>query len=507
MASNENTKIENIKLEPEILDESEIIKIRREKFKSLVAEGNNPFENVKFVRSHNSKEILENFESLENVAVQIAGRILSKRMMGKASFVNILDNVGNIQLYVKVDNVGESEYENFKKIDIGDIIGISGDVFKTHKGEISINTKKITLLSKSFLPLPEKFHGLKDNDLRYRQRYVDLIANPEVKDCFVKRSKIITAIRSFLDNRGFMEVETPVLDTIAGGANARPFITHHNTLDLDMFMRIAPELYLKRLIVGGFDKVYELGRMFRNEGMDVKHNPEFTMLELYEAYADYNDMMALTENLYEHVLGELKMDNQISYDENLISLKPPFERLTMTNAVKKYVGIDFSNISLEEAVKKAKEKGVNLDKKEKDINLGTLLYETFDQLVEDKLIQPVFITEYPVEVSPLAKRIKGNEKFTYRFEFFIAKREMGNAYSELNDPLDQRSRFEAQAILKNKGDDEAQDTDDDFVRALDYGMPPTGGLGLGIDRMVMLLTGSASIRDVILFPTMKPIKK
>lgn len=486
-------------------DIGEIVRIRREKLENLKNAGENPFENVRFERTHLSNAILSDFDNLEGTSVKIAGRILTRRIMGKASFAHILDGDGKIQVYLKIDAIGADRYEDWKKYDIGDIVGFTGDVFRTHKGEISIAVKSFTLLSKSLLPLPEKFHGLKDNDLRYRQRYVDLIANPEVKKAFISRSKIITAIRRFLDEKDFLEVETPILNTIAGGASARPFVTHHNTLNLDMYMRIAPELFLKRLIVGGFDRVYELGRMFRNEGMDIKHNPEFTMMELYQAYADYNDMMELVENLFAYVAKELGLGEKIVYQGTEIDLSTPWERLTMAQAVEKYVGINFDGLSVEESAALAKSKGVDLDGTPS--TKGNILYTTFDQLVESKLIQPVFITEYPVEVSPLAKRVVGKEEMTYRFEFFIFAREMGNAYSELNDPIDQRSRFEAQMALKNSGDEEAQDTDDDFITALDYGMPPTGGLGIGIDRLVMLLTDCSSIRDVILFPTMKPIKK
>ena len=425
-------------------------------------------------------------------------------MMGKASFAHILDAKGQIQIYVKIDNVGADAYEEWKKADIGDIFGVEGTVFMTHKGEISVSADKMVLLTKSLLPLPEKWHGLKDNDLRYRQRYVDLIANPSVKDAFVMRSRIIKAIRDLLDSKGFVEVETPVLNTLAGGANARPFITHHNTLDLDMYMRIAPELYLKRLIVGGFDKVYEIGKMFRNEGMDVKHNPEFTMMELYEAYADYNDMMDITEEIYAAALKAVGKGNKITYQGTEIDLSFPWQRLTMLEAIKRYTGVDYDKMTAEEALKAALELGVEIDDKKKA--WGNIVYATFDQKVESQLVGPVFITDYPVEESPLTKRKNDDPRLTYRFEFFIYAREMGNAYSELNDPVDQRERFEKQAALRKKGDDEAQMTDDDFVTALEYGLPPTGGLGVGIDRLIMLLTDSASIRDVILFPTMKPKK-
>lgn len=493
--------------EEKLMDEAEYgeqVRIRREKLKNLVAEGKNPFARTKFERTADSAAITADFAAFEGKRVAIAGRVLSRRMMGKASFAHILDAKGQIQIYVKIDNVGADAYEEWKKADIGDIFGVEGTVFMTHKGEISVSAEKMVLLTKSLLPLPEKWHGLKDNDLRYRQRYVDLIANPSVKDAFVMRSRIIKAIRDLLDSKGFVEVETPVLNTIAGGANARPFITHHNTLDLDMYMRIAPELYLKRLIVGGFDKVYEIGKMFRNEGMDVKHNPEFTMMELYEAYADYNDMMDITEEIYAAALKAAGKGNKITYQGTEIDLSFPWQRLTMLEAIKRYTGVDYDKMTAEEALKAALELGVEIDDKKKA--WGNIVYATFDQKVESQLTGPVFITDYPVEESPLTKRKNDDPRLTYRFEFFIYAREMGNAYSELNDPVDQRERFEKQAALRKKGDDEAQMTDDDFVTALEYGLPPTGGLGVGIDRLIMLLTDSASIRDVILFPTMKPKK-
>lgn len=493
--------------EEKLMDEAEYgeqVRIRREKLKNLVAEGKNPFARTKFERTADSAAITADFAAFEGKRVAIAGRVLSRRMMGKASFAHILDAKGQIQIYVKIDNVGADAYEEWKKADIGDIFGVEGTVFMTHKGEISVSAEKMVLLTKSLLPLPEKWHGLKDNDLRYRQRYVDLIANPSVKDAFVMRSRIIKAIRDLLDSKGFVEVETPILNTIAGGANARPFITHHNTLDLDMYMRIAPELYLKRLIVGGFDKVYEIGKMFRNEGMDVKHNPEFTMMELYEAYADYNDMMDITEEIYAAALKAVGKGNKITYQGTEIDLSFPWQRLTMLEAIKRYTGVDYDKMTAEEALKAALELGVEIDDKKKA--WGNIVYATFDQKVESQLVGPVFITDYPVEESPLTKRKNDDPRLTYRFEFFIYAREMGNAYSELNDPVDQRERFEKQAALRKKGDDEAQMTDDDFVTALEYGLPPTGGLGVGIDRLIMLLTDSASIRDVILFPTMKPKK-
>lgn len=491
-------------IEEQELDLSEIIKIRREKLKTLCDRGENPFSEVRFDKDASSSRVLGNFEDLDAKTVKIAGRIVSKRIMGKASFAHILDEEGKIQIYVKVDNLGADAYEDFKKMDIGDIVGVTGEVFMTHKGEVSISAKTILLLCKSLLPLPEKYHGLKDNDLRYRQRYVDLIANPEVKETFVARSKIIKAIRDYLDTESFIEVETPILSTVAGGATARPFITHHNTLDLDMYMRIAPELNLKRLIVGGFERVYEIGRVFRNEGMDVKHNPEFTLMELYQAYADYTDMMTITENIYNSARKALNLSDEIEYQGNKINVKTPWRRLTMTAAVKEFAGVDLENKTDEQAVAIAKSIGIEMPKNKN--TWGNILYEIFDTRVECKLIQPVFITDYPVEVSPLAKRHKDNKNLTYRFEFFMNAWEMGNAYSELNDAIDQKGRFEVQVAQRLSGDDEAQMMDEDFVTALEYGMPPTGGLGIGVDRMVMLFTNMPSIRDVILFPTMKPIR-
>ncbi len=484
-------------------DINEIIKVRREKLQKLCDDGQNPFEVVKYDKTHKSGDIFKNHEKLEaeEVTVRIAGRMVSRRIMGKASFAHVLDMDGTIQVYLRIDELGES-YDEFKKYDIGDIIGVEGKVFITHKGEVSVRASSVKLLSKSLLPLPEKFHGLKDPDLRYRQRYVDLIANPEVKKTFVMRSRIISAIREFLDARDFVEVETPILNTVAGGATARPFITHHNTLDIDMYMRVAPELYLKRLIVGGFERVYELGRTFRNEGMSVKHNPEFTLLEIYQAYTDFEGMIKLTEELYQHIIDKVLGGNyKISYQGTEVDLTRPWAKMTMAEAVKKYVGLDFDNTSLEDIYVQAKEKGIEL---EKGLTWGRALYNVFDEHVEDKLINPTFIIDYPVEVSPLAKRKPTDKRLTERFEFFITGREMGNAFSELNDPIDQKSRFEEQAKKRSQGDEEAQMADSDYVTALEYGMPATGGLGIGIDRLVMLLTDSYSIRDVILFPTMKP---
>lgn len=484
------------------VDVNEVRKVRIEKLNELVAKGENPFEITSYNRTATAGEILADYDKFEGQIVSIAGRLMSKRIMGKASFGHIMDSDGRMQGYFSRDDMGVDEYQAFKKLDVGDIVGIEGFVFKTKTGEISVHVKKVTLLTKSLLPLPEKFHGLKDPELRFRQRYVDLIANPEVKDVFIKRSKIISTIREVLDKKGFIEVETPVLNTLAGGANARPFITHHNTLDIDMYMRIATELHLKRCIVGGFEKVYEIGRQFRNEGMDTKHNPEFTTIELYQAYVDYNEMMNITEELYttaaERVCGGL----DITYQGTPLSLKTPWERLTMVQAVKKYTGLDFDKDPLETLIAKGNEMGLEMSP---DTSWGHALYNIFDAFVEEKLTGPVFITDYPVEVSPLAKKKPSDPRLTERFEFFICASEGGNAFSELNDPIDQRSRFEQQMLAKAKGDDEAQPYDEDFCNALEYGMPPTGGLGIGIDRMVMFLTDSASIRDVLLFPTMKPI--
>lgn len=484
------------------VDVNEVRKVRIEKLNELVAKGENPFEITSYNRTATAGEILANYDKFEGQSVSIAGRLMSKRIMGKASFGHIMDSDGRMQGYFSRDDMGVDEYQAFKKLDVGDIVGIEGFVFKTKTGEISVHVKKVTLLTKSLLPLPEKFHGLKDPELRFRQRYVDLIANPEVKDVFIKRSKIISTIREVLDKKGFIEVETPVLNTLAGGANARPFITHHNTLDIDMYMRIATELHLKRCIVGGFEKVYEIGRQFRNEGMDTKHNPEFTTIELYQAYVDYNEMMNITEELYttaaERVCGGL----DITYQGTPLSLKTPWERLTMVQAVKKYTGLDFDNDSLDNLIAAGNKMGLEMSP---DTSWGHALYNIFDAFVEEKLTGPVFITDYPVEVSPLAKKKPSDPRLTERFEFFICASEGGNAFSELNDPIDQRSRFEQQMLAKAKGDDEAQPYDEDFCNALEYGMPPTGGLGIGIDRMVMFLTDSASIRDVLLFPTMKPI--
>ena len=482
----------------------ELLRIRRDKLKALQDEGRDPFTQTRFVRSAYSAEIKDNYDELDGKTVQVAGRIMSKRGMGKAIFCHIKDDRGLIQVYVRKDDVTEQEFTDFRKYDIGDIIGVSGFVFKTKTEEISVHAQQITLLSKNLRPLPEKFHGMTNTELKYRQRYVDLIMSDESRRNFEIRSKFISYVRSFLDGRGFMEVETPVLNTISGGATARPFITHHNTLDIDMFLRIATELNLKRLIVGGIERVYEIGRIFRNEGMDTKHNPEFTTVELYQSYADFNDMMDLFEDLLSGAAQSILGTYKCSWQGFDIDLTPGWERLTMAEAVKKYVGVDFMAIDSDvEAVAAAKAAGVDMDKVEP--TWGHALYESFDQLVEEKLIQPTFITMHPVDVSPLAKRSPKNPRLTERFELFICHSEMGNAFSELNDPIDQRQRFLKQVEMRAKGDDEAGMMDDDFINALEYGMPPTGGLGIGIDRCVMLLTGANSIRDVILFPTMKPL--
>lgn len=484
---------------------SEILQVRRDKLSALKEAGKNPFEIVKYDITANSAEILGDFEKFEGKEVSVAGRMMSRRIMGKASFTHIADAAGKIQAYVKRDEVGEESYADFKKWDIGDIIGITGTVFKTQTGETSIHATSVKLLSKSLLPLPEKFHGLKDTDLRYRQRYVDLIVNPEVRDTFVKRSRILKEIRNYLDEKGFLEVDTPILVPIEIGASARPFKTHHNTLDMDMYLRIETELYLKRLIVGGMDRVYEVGRIFRNEGMDTKHNPEFTTIELYQAYTDYHGMMDLVEELYKLLAEKICGSLEITYQGKTIDMGH-WERLTMAEAVKKYSGCDYySWNSDEDARTEAKSKGVEVPE---NATKGTVLAELFDAFVEEKLIQPTFIYDYPVENSPLAKRKPNDPAFTERFEYFINATEFGNAFSELNDPIDQKERFEKQVAAKRAEDPNCNsEVDYDFITALEYGMPPTGGLGFGVDRLVMLLTDSASIRDVLLFPTMKPLDK
>ena len=484
---------------------SQLLQIRRDKLKELQESGNDPFQITRYVVDNDSANIKDNFDALEGKEVSVAGRLMSKRGMGKVSFCDLQDKSGRIQLYARKDEMDEEEYNRFKKYDIGDIVGVKGVVFRTQRGEMSVRVVNVTLLSKSLLPLPEKFHGLTSTELRYRQRYVDLIVNPEVKRNFVIRSRFIKHVRDFMDGRGFIEVETPVLNTISGGATARPFITHHNTLDIDMYMRIATELPLKRLIVGGMDRVYEIGRIFRNEGMDPKHNPEFTTIELYQAYADFNDMMDLFEDLLSSAAQKILGTYQVEWQGEKIDLTPGLPRMPMHEAVKQHCGIDFMAISSdEEAVAAAKSIGVELPETA-DKTWGNALYECFDQKVEEKLIQPTFITMHPVDVSPLAKRSPSAPRLTERFELFVCHSEMGNAFSELNDPIDQRQRFQKQVEQRERGDDEAGMMDEDYVTALEYGLPPTGGLGIGIDRCVMLLTGSDSIREVILFPTMKPL--
>ena len=486
-------------------DLSEILQIRRDKLKELQEGGQDPFTITQFTQTSSSKEIKERFEQMENQTVSVAGRIMSRRNMGKAFFCDLQDGQGRIQLYVRVNELGEEGYTSFKKYDIGDILGVTGYVFKTRMGEVTIHVQSIQLLSKSLLPLPEKFHGLKDQELRYRQRYVDLIVNPEVRRIFEIRTKVIRAVRNYLDGKGYLEVETPVLNTISGGANARPFITHHNTLDIDMYMRIATELHLKRLVVGGLERVYEVGRLFRNEGMDPKHNPEFTTVEFYQAYADYHDMMDMTEELITNAARDILGTTKLSYQGEEVDLTGPWKRLTMAEAVKEHTGLDFQTFSGSEEARDAV-KGIGLPVKGTD-TWGDLLYRCFDEKVEDKLLQPTFILDHPVEVSPLAKRCPWDPRLTQRFELFITRREMANAFSELNDPVDQRERFLRQVRLREAGDEEAGMMDEDYITALEYGLPPTGGCGIGIDRLVMLLTDSASIRDVILFPTMKPLEQ
>ena len=491
--------------EVEELDINHLMQIRRDKLKELQEEGKDPFEITKFNRTNTAGKIKANYEEFAEKDVTVAGRIIAKRIMGKASFCTIQDSDEKIQSYVSINDLGEESYKAFKTYDIGDIIGITGFVFKTRTEEISVHAKEVTLLSKSLRPLPEKFHGLKDPDLRYRQRYVDLIMNPEVKKTFEMRSKIISNVRSILEEEGFLEVETPVLNTISGGATARPFITHHNALDISMYLRIALELNLKRLIVGGFDKVYEIGRVFRNEGMDIRHNPEFTMLELYASYQDFHDMMDITEKIFSQTAQKVLGTTKITYQGQEIDLTPGWKRITMIDSIKEACGVDFNEITTdEEAVALAKERGIEIPDPTKETR-GDVISLFFDEYVEKTLIQPTFIYEYPVEISPLAKKCPNNKKMTERFEVFIGGREYGNAFSELNDPIDQYERFKEEIAARENGDDEAGMMDEDFINALEYGMPPTGGLGIGIDRLVMLLTDSASIRDVLLFPTMKPL--
>ena len=491
--------------ETEELDINHLMQIRRDKLIELQEEGKNPYEITKFNRTNTAGEIKTNYDKFEQKDVTVAGRIIAKRIMGKASFCTIQDSDEKIQSYVSINDLGEESYKAFKTWDIGDIIGITGFVFKTRTEEISIHAKEVTLLSKSLRPLPEKFHGLKDPDLRYRQRYVDLIMNPEVKKTFEMRSKIITEIRNILDKKGYLEVETPMLNTISGGATAKPFITHHNALDMDMYLRIATELNLKRLIVGGYDKVYEIGRIFRNEGMDVRHNPEFTSIELYEAYSDYNDMMNIVEELFSKVSLKVLGTTKVNYQGQEIDLAPGWKRISMIDSIKEVTGIDFNEINTdEEAVALAKERGIEIPDVTKETR-GDVISLFFDEYVEKTLKQPTFIYDYPIEISPLAKKKKSDPRLTERFEAFIGGREYGNAFSELNDPIDQYERFKKQVEAREAGDDEAGMMDEDFIQALEIGLPPTGGLGIGIDRMVMLLTDAASIRDVLLFPTMKPL--
>lgn len=496
-----NTQQKNTQ-EPDL---NQLRKVRREKLAELQKDGKDPFVITKYEQTHHSQELKDHFEELEGKEVSIAGRMMSKRVMGKASFCNVQDLKGNIQSYVARDSIGEEAYKEFKKMDVGDLVGIVGEVFRTKTGEMSIHAASVKLLSKSLQILPEKFHGLTNTDIRYRQRYVDLIMNPEVKDTFIKRSKILSAIRRYLDNDGFMEVETPMLVSNAGGAAARPFETHFNALDEDFKLRISLELYLKRLIVGGMERVYEIGRVFRNEGLDTRHNPEFTLMELYQAYTDYHGMMDLTENLYRHVAQEVLGTTTIVYNGIEMDLGKPFERITMVDAVKKYAGIDFDEIkTTEEAKALAKEKGVEFEKRHEK---GDILSLFFEEYVEEHLIQPTFVMDHPIENSPLTKKKPENPEYVERFEFFMNGWEMANAYSELNDPIDQRERFKAQEALLAQGDEEANTTDEDFLNALEVGMPPTGGIGFGIDRMCMLLTDSTAIRDVLLFPTMKTLDK
>ena len=496
MEQNENQETE--------LNMNHLMQVRKEKLDELIAEGKNPFEITKFNRTHTSADIEKNYDELEGKDVTIAGRIMSKRIMGKASFCHIQDATGKIQSYVSINDLGEDSYKQFKEDDIGDIIGITGFVFKTKTGEISVHAKEVTLLTKSLRPLPEKFHGLKDTDLRYRQRYVDLIVNPEVKETFEKRTKIIKEMRRILDEKGYMEVETPILQTIAGGASAKPFITHHNSLDIDMYLRVAPELYLKRLIVGGFDKVYEIGRNFRNEGMDIKHNPEFTNMELYAAYENMEDMMAITEELISTIAKNVLGTTKITYQGVEIDLTPSWRRVTMIDIVKEKTGVDFNEITTdEEAQEAARKAGIEIDPIK--TTRGDILAQFFDEKVEETLIQPTMVYNYPIENSPLAKKVPEDPRMTQRFELFIGGREYANAFSELNDPIDQYERFLTQVKAREAGDEEANMMDTDFVNALEYGLPPTGGLGIGLDRLIMLLTDEASIRDILLFPTMKPL--
>ena len=499
MQENQNNQNQEVEL-----DENHLIQIRKEKLRELQEQGKNPFEITKFDRTNSAGEIKANYEQFENKDVSVAGRIIAKRIMGKASFCTILDSDEKIQSYVSINDLGEESYKAFKTFDIGDIIGITGFVFKTRTEEISVHAKEVTLLSKSLRPLPEKFHGLKDVDLRYRQRYVDLIMNPEVKETFRKRSQIISEIRKILDEKGYLEVETPVLNTISGGATARPFITHHNTLDIDMYLRIATELNLKRLIVGGYDKVYEIGRIFRNEGMDIRHNPEFTSIELYAAYENYHDMMDITEEIFKRCAMKACGTTKITYQGKEIDLGGEWKRITMIDAIKEVCGVDFNKVNTdEEAIALAKERKIEIPVGKE--TRGHIISLFFDEYVEKIIVQPTFVYDYPVEISPLAKKSPKDPRLTERFEIFIDGREYGNAFSELNDPIDQYERFKEEIAARENGDDEAGMMDEDYINALEYGMAPTGGLGIGIDRLVMLLTDAASIRDVLLFPTMKPL--
>jgi lysyl-tRNA synthetase class 2 len=501
----QNIDVNNAQGKAPVVDVNEQIKVRREKLKTLQENGKDPFVITKYDVTHHTSDIRDDFDQLEGKNVSLAGRLMAKRVMGKASFANILDLKGNLQLYVARDSVGEEPYADFKKYDIGDIVGVKGEVFRTQKGEISLHVSEITLLSKSLQVLPEKYHGLKDTDQRYRQRYVDLIVNPEVRDTFVKRSQIIKEIRSFLDARGFMEVETPMLVANAGGAAARPFVSHYNALDEDLKLRISLELYLKRLIVGGLERVYEIGRVFRNEGVDTRHNPEFTLMELYQAYTDYNGMMELTESMFRHLAEKVCGTTKISYNGNEIDLGKPFERITMVDCIKKYTGIDFDTVATDEDAKAlAKEKGVEYEERH---GKGDIINLFFEEFCEEKLVQPTFVMDHPLAISPLTKKKPDDPEKVERFELFINTWEMCNAYSELNDPIDQRERFAAQDANAAAGDEEAEHTDEDFLNALAYGMPPTGGIGYGIDRLVMLLTDSPNIKEVLLFPTMKSLDK
>ncbi len=508
--NNDNSQevvIDNEQLQAQEAEYNEQVMIRRQKLADLQAQGKDPFDVYKVERTHEAQEIKDNYEKLQETEVTIAGRLMSKRIQGKAGFCDVHDRSGKMQVYIRLDRVGEEQFKDAKTFDIGDFLEVTGVPFVTKTGETSVKASKVTLISKSLKPLPEKWHGLKNPDLKYRQREVDLVMNKDVRDTFINRIKIIKAVREFLDNRGYLEVETPILSPIAGGAAARPFVTHHNTLDIDMYLRIATELYLKRCIVGGLEKVYDMGKNFRNEGMSIRHNPEFTMIELYEAYADYNDMMKITEELVAHACEKVHGTTKVNYQGTEIDFTPPWRRITMIDAVKEYAGVDFNEINTDEEARQiAKEKHLEFIKELKDCTKADILNGLFEEYAEEHLIQPTFLCDYPVEISPLTKKKRGNEAFTERFEGFVYGREVCNAYSELNDPIVQRQRFEQQAKERELGDDEAYLIDEEFMSALEVGMPPTGGLGIGIDRIVMFLTDSVSIRDVILFPTMKPLQ-